>query len=190
MPWLGLLQIPAEVSWRLSGCSSVSCFIQFSGGLQPKQVVPVSLPCLAFPGSDLLIDPTPGIVCPVTHRAPQNVATNAKLPGLPLCCAGAWPCRSIHHPSQGYCLPKCAPVGRVSGALKVRNWETSQGQQSVLVVQLLHCLTIPFPTQASCTYLCAFPPKEPAFQYILRHQGKKATWGDLTQGVLPAEVFC
>lgn len=89
MPWLGLLQIPAEVSWRLSGCSSESRFVQFSGGLQPKQVALVSLPCPAFPGSDLLIDPTLGIACPVTRKAPQNVATNAKLPGLPLHCAGA-----------------------------------------------------------------------------------------------------
>lgn len=44
-----------------------------------------------------------------------------------------------------------------------------------MLVHLLHCLTMPFPTQASGTYLCAFPPEELAFQYILRHQGKKAT---------------
>lgn len=39
-------------------------------------------------------------LCPVTLKALQNTATNTNLPGLPLHCAGAWPCRSIYHPPQ------------------------------------------------------------------------------------------
>lgn len=39
-------------------------------------------------------------LCSVTRKAPQNTATNARLPGLPFCCAQAWPCRSIPYPPQ------------------------------------------------------------------------------------------
>lgn len=122
-------------------------------------------------------------LCSVTHKAPQNITKNTVTRASSSLCRGL--ILQEHPPPTSGAV---APVGRISGAWKVRNWETSQGQQSMLLVHLLHCLTIPFPTQASCTYLSAFPPKEPTFQNILRHQGKKATWPN-TRSIISRSIL-
>lgn len=128
MPWLGLLQLPAEVSWRLSGCSSVSRFIQFSGGLQPKQVVLVSLPCPAFPGSDPFLDQTLGIFCvQLLTWVHKTLSQIQSYQGSLSTVQGLDPAGAFTTLPRSYCIPKCAPVGRISKALKIRNYKTSQG---------------------------------------------------------------
>lgn len=60
-------------------------------------------------------------LCPVTLKALQNTATNANLPGLPLHCAGAWPCRSIYHPPQ-----ELLPTYACSSRKNIRSFKSQE----------------------------------------------------------------